>query len=233
MLGEPHGSWVNWACHARMRPRPSAGPHTGEMAERFKAPVLKTGEGSFLPWVRIPLSPPDTQSAPKGAFCVCGGEKRVPRPRGFDGFARSESGQPNGWPWSAPRGRVGCMDALNNPRPPITIITKRPVRGVWRIWRREKGADAARVRRIRRERIRTAEWLALERAGRKGWVHGCTQQSQATDRYQHRTPRKGRLAYLAERKGCRRRAGSTDSPGADPDSRMAGPGARRAEGLGA
>ena len=181
MLGEPHGSWVNWACHARMRPRPSAGPHTGEMAERFKAPVLKTGEGSFLPWVRIPLSPPDTQSAPKGAFCVCGGEKRVPRPRGFDGFARSESGQPNGWPWSAPRGRVGCMDALNNPRPPITIITKRPVRGVWRIWRREKDADAARVRRIRRERIRTAEWLALERAARKGWVHRCTQHCQTTD----------------------------------------------------
>lgn len=30
----------------------------GEMAERFKAPVLKTGEGSNLPWVRIPLSPP-------------------------------------------------------------------------------------------------------------------------------------------------------------------------------
>lgn len=28
------------------------------MAERFKAPVLKTGEGSNLPWVRIPLSPP-------------------------------------------------------------------------------------------------------------------------------------------------------------------------------
>lgn len=28
------------------------------MAERLKAPVLKTGEGSNLPWVRIPLSPP-------------------------------------------------------------------------------------------------------------------------------------------------------------------------------
>ena len=28
------------------------------MAERFKAPVLKTGEGLNLPWVRIPLSPP-------------------------------------------------------------------------------------------------------------------------------------------------------------------------------
>ena len=34
------------------------GGANGEMAERFKAPVLKTGEGSNLPWVRIPLSPP-------------------------------------------------------------------------------------------------------------------------------------------------------------------------------
>ena len=30
----------------------------GEMAEWFKAPVLKTGEGASPPWVRIPLSPP-------------------------------------------------------------------------------------------------------------------------------------------------------------------------------
>jgi len=101
------------------------------------------------------------------------------------------------------------------------------------MWRREKGAEATRVRRIRPERIRTAEWLALERAARKGWVHGCTQQSKATDHYHHEAPRPGRLAYLAERKGCRRRAGSTDSTGENPDSRMAGPGARRAEGLGA
>ena len=35
------------------------------MAERFKAPVLKTGEGSNLPWVRIPLSPPSNQKAPE------------------------------------------------------------------------------------------------------------------------------------------------------------------------
>ncbi len=28
----------------------------------FKAPVLKTGEGESLPWVRIPLSPPHIQS---------------------------------------------------------------------------------------------------------------------------------------------------------------------------
>ena len=31
----------------------------GEMAEWFKAAVLKTAVGVSLPWVRIPLSPPD------------------------------------------------------------------------------------------------------------------------------------------------------------------------------
>ncbi len=30
----------------------------GGMAERFKAPVLKTGVGASSPWVRIPLPPP-------------------------------------------------------------------------------------------------------------------------------------------------------------------------------
>jgi hypothetical protein len=32
--------------------------NNGEMAERFKAPVLKTGVVAIPPWVRIPLSPP-------------------------------------------------------------------------------------------------------------------------------------------------------------------------------
>jgi hypothetical protein len=32
----------------------------GEVAERFKAPVLKTGAAAMLPWVRIPPSPPST-----------------------------------------------------------------------------------------------------------------------------------------------------------------------------
>jgi hypothetical protein len=35
------------------------GVRLGEMAEWFKAPVLKTGVGATPPWVRIPLSPPD------------------------------------------------------------------------------------------------------------------------------------------------------------------------------
>ena len=30
----------------------------GEMAEWLKAPVLKTGKGATLSWVRIPVSPP-------------------------------------------------------------------------------------------------------------------------------------------------------------------------------
>ena len=34
------------------------GNEKGEVAERFKAPVLKTGVVAILPWVRIPPSPP-------------------------------------------------------------------------------------------------------------------------------------------------------------------------------
>lgn len=45
--------------------RPASRPgRYGEMAERFKAPVLKTGEGLNLPWVRIPLSPPEFLKSP-------------------------------------------------------------------------------------------------------------------------------------------------------------------------
>ena len=45
----------------------------GGMAERFKAPVLKTGVGASPPWVRIPLPPPLSCSEPEmrlplGAF---------------------------------------------------------------------------------------------------------------------------------------------------------------------
>tara|TARA_B100000035_G_scaffold101781_1_gene86302 strand:- start:201 stop:317 length:117 start_codon:yes stop_codon:yes gene_type:complete len=32
------------------------------MAERLKAPVLKTGKGATLSWVRIPVSPPSKVS---------------------------------------------------------------------------------------------------------------------------------------------------------------------------
>ena len=74
------------------------------------------------------------------------------------------------------RTRVRCMYAPHNPTREIRR-SRRPERGVLRIWRREVGAEATRVRRIRQERIRTPEWLALERAARKGWVRGWTQQS--------------------------------------------------------
>lgn len=47
-----------WPSRARIRRCPGDRDPIGEMAERFKAPVLKTGEGLNLPWVRIPLSPP-------------------------------------------------------------------------------------------------------------------------------------------------------------------------------
>src|SRR6185312_12401970 len=51
--GKPRVKLAKRVCNA------PATTEYGEMAERFKAPVLKTGEGSNLPWVRIPLSPPD------------------------------------------------------------------------------------------------------------------------------------------------------------------------------
>ena len=34
----------------------------GEMAERLKAPVLKTGKGATLSWDRNPVSPPVNQN---------------------------------------------------------------------------------------------------------------------------------------------------------------------------
>lgn len=40
----------------------------GGMAERFKAPVLKTGEAAMSPWVRIPLPPPDFLSKVMKSF---------------------------------------------------------------------------------------------------------------------------------------------------------------------
>ena len=58
-------TWQDWlyldlkrqACNGR---RLSAYDAYGGMAERFKAPVLKTGVGASSPWVRIPLPPPNT-----------------------------------------------------------------------------------------------------------------------------------------------------------------------------
>lgn len=44
----------------------------GELVERLKAPVLKTGEGASPPWVQIPHSPPHSAESPmiRGFFFV-------------------------------------------------------------------------------------------------------------------------------------------------------------------
>ena len=112
--------------HAGSTDSPGANPDS-----RMAGPGARRAEGLGA-WMHSTIQGHrslSSRSAPSGAFGVSGGEKRVPTPRGFDGFDGSESGQPNGWPWSAPGGRVGCMDAPNNPRPPIAISTERPGRG--------------------------------------------------------------------------------------------------------
>src|SRR5699024_10426668 len=78
----------------------------GEMAEWLKAPVLKTGVGSRPSWVRIPLSPPDTQGAPSGAFCVSGGEMWCGRSHWFDNFVRNKIGPPQAGPGAKRRGEA-------------------------------------------------------------------------------------------------------------------------------
>src|SRR3569833_356282 len=46
-----------------------SGAH-GEMAEWFKAAVLKTAVGASSPWVRIPLSPPIAAQTPPNSTSV-------------------------------------------------------------------------------------------------------------------------------------------------------------------
>ena len=56
-----HGCCPSGAIDGRCETWPfpaAARGRTGEVAEWFKAPVLKTGVGASLPWVRIPPSPP-------------------------------------------------------------------------------------------------------------------------------------------------------------------------------
>ena len=58
------------------------------MAERFKAPVLKTGVGASPPWVRIPLPPPDcTFVRPSGRIVVAPLISRVISPKAADTIA--------------------------------------------------------------------------------------------------------------------------------------------------
>ena len=64
LLAALGGAAAGWPLAARAqqpakRREGTARAHAGigEMAERFKAPVLKTGMGASPSWVRIPLSP--------------------------------------------------------------------------------------------------------------------------------------------------------------------------------
>src|SRR3546814_3396633 len=68
------------------------------MAERFKAPVLKTGEGSNLPWVRIPLSPPSRLLQPQ-----CPALSGPPRPLGVASSTSGQESRETTW-----RERAGC-----------------------------------------------------------------------------------------------------------------------------
>jgi hypothetical protein len=104
-------------------PQETKAHETGEMAERFKAPVLKTGVVAIPPWVRIPLSPPDKQGAPPGAFCLSGGESGWTNPLGFDKFVWNEFGQPKGWPRSAQRAGVRLRMSRTIPLSPPDIRT--------------------------------------------------------------------------------------------------------------
>src|SRR5690349_459166 len=51
----------------RRRPDKPLNQRCGEMAEWFKAPVLKSGMGASPSWVRIPLSPPARSITHAGA----------------------------------------------------------------------------------------------------------------------------------------------------------------------
>ena len=75
----------------------------------------------------------------------------MPAPRGFDGFARSESGQPNGWPRSAAEGLGAWMHpTIPGRRPTISSSSryaKEPERGVLRIRRSDTPCVSQRWRR--------------------------------------------------------------------------------------
>src|SRR5690554_1387078 len=70
--------------------------------------------------VRIPPSPPDTQNAPNGAFCVSGGEGDLDlnprRRRGSTDWQDCRSGQPQAAPQARSAGGVRAMDGPNQSR---------------------------------------------------------------------------------------------------------------------
>ena len=56
--GPPRQSGARWRSGLQLVSAKLLRSLAGEVAEWFKAPVLKTGVGASLPWVRIPPSPP-------------------------------------------------------------------------------------------------------------------------------------------------------------------------------
>ena len=85
----------------------------GEVAEWSKAPDLKSGVRLAVPWVRIPPSPPGTQNAPFGAFCVPGEADGVDEPTRVRQICLEQIWTAGGWP-RAQRG-VRLRDEPNNP----------------------------------------------------------------------------------------------------------------------
>lgn len=61
------------------------------MAERFKAPVLKTDEGVSSPRVRIPPPPPTNRPAPAGRFAFWGRDSKSRMPANTHGTFSSRA----------------------------------------------------------------------------------------------------------------------------------------------
>ena len=154
----------------------------GEMAERFKAAVLKTAVGLRPPWVRIPLSPPDTQGPPQGGFCVSGGAQCVDERTRFDTSAGLPmcTAQP-------PEGRGPWMARVN----PTLSATQGPPQGGFCV---SGGAQCV----DERTRFDTSAGLPMCTAqppgGRGPWRARVNPTLSATQ-----GPRKGAFAYLTER----------------------------------
>jgi len=106
----------------------------------------------------------------KGRFAYLAERLGRQKPRGFDGFAGSESEQPNAWPWSAQHGRGEVQDAPHNP----TRDCRSFDRLLWRSLRTRCGGGNEFLFEATRERILTLTVCApsLRCTGRCGTWHG-------------------------------------------------------------